>query len=76
MVPPSWVRLQAAMTASTRSLGEVGTAANPVESLAAAPGAFEGIHPCLYGNVRAGWFLLNLLLYTLGRTSYLTWIGE
>ncbi len=66
MVPPSWVRVQAAMTDWTRSLAEVATRANPVESLAAAHGAFERIHPFLDGNGRTGRLLLNLLLVRSG----------
>jgi fido (protein-threonine AMPylation protein) len=81
MVPPSWVEVEAAMTDWLRSLSSIGSAENPVESIAASHGAFERIHPFLDGNGRTGRLLLNLLLvrsgyppaviYTRDRSKYL-----
>lgn len=81
MTPPPWVEVPAIMADWVRSLSSIPSAANVIESIAEAHGAFERAHPFLDGNGRAGRLLMNLLLvrfgyppvviYTRDRTRYL-----
>ncbi|MDE3094732.1 MAG: Fic family protein [Chloroflexota bacterium] len=66
MVPPSWVEVGAAMADWIKSLSAIDSAENPIESIAAAHGDFERIHPFLDGNGRTGRLLLNLTLVRFG----------
>jgi Fic family protein len=66
MTPPSWVEVPATMADWLASIGSVRTAERPIETLAAAHGRFERIHPFLDGNGRTGRLLLNLMLVRLG----------
>ncbi len=66
MVPPSWVEVEAAMADWIKSLSAIDPAENPIESMAAAHGDFESIHPFLDGNGRTGRLLLNLILVRFG----------
>ena len=66
MTPPSWVEVESAMSDWVASLSRISTAENHIESLAAAHGEFERIHPFLDGNGRTGRLLLNLVLIRMG----------
>ncbi len=66
MTPPSWVEVESAMSDWVSSLSRISTAENHIESLAAAHGEFERIHPFLDGNGRTGRLLLNLVLIRMG----------
>ncbi len=66
MPPPSWVEVESAMSDWVSSLSRISTAENHIESLAAAHGEFERIHPFLDGNGRTGRLLLNLVLIRMG----------
>ena len=66
MTPPSWVEVDAAMVDWVASLSRIHASASPIESLAAAHGEFERIHPFLDGNGRTGRLLLNLALIRMG----------
>lgn len=66
MTPPSWVEVESAMADWVASLSRISAAENPIESLAAAHGEFERIHPFLDGNGRTGRLLLNLVLIRMG----------
>ena len=66
MAPPSWVEVESAMSDWVSSLSRISTAENHIESLAAAHGEFERIHPFLDGNGRTGRLLLNLVLIRMG----------
>lgn len=66
MVPPSWIEVDAAITDWLSSLSALTSAENPIESIAAAHGEFEKIHPFLDGNGRTGRLILNLILVRYG----------
>lgn len=66
MQPPSWVHVEAEVSAWVDSLASAANAERPIEALAAAHGAFERIHPFIDGNGRAGRLALNLALIRLG----------
>ncbi len=66
MVPPSWVEVKAAVADWVKSLSDISSAENPIESIAAAHAALERIHPFLDGNGRTGRLLLNLVLVRMG----------
>jgi len=66
MTPPSWVEVPGAIADWVDSLKSMAASDNLMESVAAAHGEFERIHPFLDGNGGTGRLVMNLLLVRLG----------
>ena len=66
MTPPSWVEVPGAIADWVDFLKSMAASDNLMESVAAAHGEFERIHPFLDGNGGTGRLVMNLLLVRLG----------
>jgi Fic/DOC family len=78
MTPPPWPEVPALVNSwisDARTLGEIDTPTLP-ETLASLHARFEGIHPFLDGNGRAGRLVLNLLLVRLGYPPAIIYKGD